>query len=147
MPTDSSSASQQISTVVVNWNGVNSDYFELCNGVKQGGVMSPLLFSVYLNNLMQDLNRSKLGCYMGAICCNAFAYADDIVILSPTCDALMKMARICEQYAIQFSLSFNPNKCVLIIFFRIRMFLWIMFVSRCTVALYRTLRMKNTWVM
>lgn len=106
-----------ISTAVVNWNGVNSDHFKLCNGVKQGGVMSPLLFSVYLNPLMQDLNRSKLGCYMGAICCNAFAYADDIVILSPTCDALRKMVRICEQYAIQFSLSFNPNKCVLIIFF------------------------------
>ncbi len=100
-----------ISTAVVSWNGVNSHYFKLCNGVKQGGVMSPLLFSVYLNPLMQDLNRSKLGCYMGAICCNAFAYADDIVILRPTCDALRKMVRICEQYAIQFNLSFNPNKC------------------------------------
>ncbi len=79
--------------------------------------MSPLLFSVYLNPLMQDLNRSKLDCYMGAICCNTFAYADDIVILSPTCDALRKMVRLCEQYAVQFSLSFDPNKCVLIIFF------------------------------
>ncbi len=98
--------------------------------------MSPLLCSVYINHLMQDLNRSKLGCYMGAICCNAYAYADDI-ILSPTCDALTKMVRICEQYAIQFSLSFNPNKCILIIFFRIHMSLWITYVSRCTVALCR----------
>ncbi len=84
-----------IRTAVFSWNGVNSEHFKLCNGVKQGGVMSPLLFSVYLNPLMQDLNRSKLGCCIGAICCNAFAYADDIVILSPTCDALRKMVRIC----------------------------------------------------
>ncbi len=60
-----------ISTVVVSWNGVNSDRFELSNGVIQVGVMSPLLFSLFINPLMQDLNRSKLLCYMGAMCCNA----------------------------------------------------------------------------
>ncbi len=45
-----------------------------------------------------------------------FAYADDIVVLSPTCNALRKMVTICERYALNFSLSFNPNKCVLVIF-------------------------------
>ncbi len=105
-----------ISTAVVSWNGVNSDQFKLCNGVKQGGVMSPLLFSIYINPLMQNLNNGKVGCYMGDICCNAFAYADDIVILNPTWEALRMMVKICEQYATQFSLNFNPNKCVLILF-------------------------------
>ncbi len=62
-----------ISTAVVSWNGVNSDQFMLCNDVKQGGVMSPLLFSIYINPLMQILNNSKVGCHMGDICCNAFA--------------------------------------------------------------------------
>ena len=85
-------------------------------------MISPLLFSIYINPLIQDLNISKLGCYMGDICCNAFAYADDIVILSPTCDALRKMVKTCEQYATQFSLSFNSNKCVLIVFFGFRCF-------------------------
>ncbi len=66
--------------------------------------MSPLLSSVSTNPLMQDLSRSKLGCYMGAVCCNVFAYAGDIVILSPTCDGFRKMMRVYEQYVIQFSL-------------------------------------------
>ncbi len=35
-----------ISTAVVGWNGVNSDQFKLCTGVKQGGVISPSLFSI-----------------------------------------------------------------------------------------------------
>ncbi len=104
-----------IRTALVSWNGVNSGQFKFYNGVKHGGVMSPLLFSIYINPLMQNLNNIKVGCYMGDICCNAFAYADDVVILSPTCDALRMMVKICEQYATQFSLSFNPNKCVLII--------------------------------
>ncbi len=106
-----------ISTAVVSWNGVRSDQFKLCNGVKQGGVISPLLFSVYIDPLLQQLNETKLRCYMGDICSNAFAYADDIVVLSPTCNALRKMVGICERYATNFSVSFNPNKCVLIIFF------------------------------
>ncbi len=32
-----------ISTAVVSWNGVNSDQFKLCNGVKQGSVISPIV--------------------------------------------------------------------------------------------------------
>ncbi len=78
-----------ISTAVVSWNGVNSDQFKLCNGVKPGGVISPLLFSIYTNPLVQELNK-RLGCYMGNICSNAFAHADPIVVLSPTCYALRK---------------------------------------------------------
>ncbi len=42
-----------ISTAVVSWNGVNSDRIKHCNGVKQRGVMSPLLFSIYINPWMQ----------------------------------------------------------------------------------------------
>ncbi len=38
-----------ISPAVVSWNGVKSDQFKLCNGVKQGGVISPLLLSVCNN--------------------------------------------------------------------------------------------------
>ncbi len=42
-----------ISTAVVSWNDVNSDQFKLCIGVKQSVVMSLLLFSIYINPLMQ----------------------------------------------------------------------------------------------
>ncbi len=103
-------------TGVVSWNGVISDQFKLCNGVKEGSVISPLLFSMYINPLIQDLNRSKLSCCMGGICCNTFAYADDIVVLSANCDVLRKIVRVCEQHETLFILSFNPHKGVLIIF-------------------------------
>ncbi len=50
---------------------------------------------------------------MGDICCNAFTYADDIGILSPTSDALRKIVRIYEQYVTQFSMSLNPlDSCI-----------------------------------
>ncbi len=43
-----------ISTALVSWNGVKSDQFQLCNGVKHGGVLSPVLFYIYLDPLMQE---------------------------------------------------------------------------------------------
>ncbi len=53
---------------------------------------------------------------MGDICCNVFAFADELVVFSPICNALKKMVTICERYDLEFSLSFNPDKCVLVIF-------------------------------
>lgn len=59
-----------IITAVVSWNGVNSDQFKLWNGVKQEGCDQSSTFLYVQNPLLQDLNKSKIGCYMGDICSN-----------------------------------------------------------------------------
>ncbi len=56
-----------ISSAVVSWNGAKSEQFKICNGVRQGGVQSPLLFSLYMNPLIQESNEGKLGYHMGDI--------------------------------------------------------------------------------
>ncbi len=134
-----------MSTAVVSWNGVISDQWKLCNGVSQGSVISFLLFSIYINILLQELNESKLGCYMGDICCNGFAYADDIVVRSTTCSALRKVVTICGWYASNFSLNFNPNKCVTVIFPDSDFYM-----NNVCIKMYghsvRNVRTENTWV-
>ena len=75
-----------------------------------------LLFAVYINPLINSLQQSKQGCYIGNICTNAFAYADDIVLLTPSCTALRSLINICEQYAYSYKLKFNPEKCTLLIY-------------------------------
>ena len=47
---------------------------------------------------------------------NAFSYADDILILSPLCKALKFVIAICEKYASEYKIQFNPDKCTLFIF-------------------------------
>ncbi len=37
------------------------------NGVKQGGIISPILFCVYLDGLLNELTNSSLGCHMGGM--------------------------------------------------------------------------------
>ena len=49
----------------VKWDNKQSNYFQISNGVKQGGVISPLLFNCYIDNLFTHLQHSGLGCHVG----------------------------------------------------------------------------------
>ena len=50
-------------------------------------------------------------CFAGCL-----AYADDVVLLSPTVDALENMLKICEKYSVDFSIMFNTSKSKLLVF-------------------------------
>ena len=49
------------------WNGVKSTYFHISNGTRQGSVLSPTLFSVYIDDLLKELRRAGNGCHIGGI--------------------------------------------------------------------------------
>ena len=104
------------SSAVVSWNGTRSDSFTLSNGVKQGGIISAPLFAMYIDPLLHKLQKYGKGCNIGNLCANSFAYADDIVLLSPSCTALKGLVNICEIFARDTKMKFNPEKCTLLIF-------------------------------
>ena len=62
----------------VKWGNEHSDSFNVSNCVKQGGVISPLLFSCYIDKRFSQLEHSGLGCHVGISYTGAFCYADDI---------------------------------------------------------------------
>ncbi len=55
-----------------------STTFGISDGVKQDGVLSPFLFGIYIDELLNALKKSSYGCHIGNIFVRVFAYADDI---------------------------------------------------------------------
>ena len=66
----------------VIWNGAQSYSFKVSNGVRQGAVTSPILFSVYINGLFRKLRSSGLGCHLFGQFCGCLGYVDDLLVLS-----------------------------------------------------------------
>jgi len=57
------------------------------SGVRQVGVLSPALFVVYVDDLVSQLRDSGYGIHVGSLFVGCVLYADDIVLLSASCDA------------------------------------------------------------
>ncbi|KAJ0179383.1 hypothetical protein K1T71_005095 [Dendrolimus kikuchii] len=72
----------------VRWAGTLSDEYRLECGVRQGGISSPLLFNLYINQLIERLSSTHVGCYIDGICFNNISYADDMVLLGPSISAV-----------------------------------------------------------
>ena len=68
----------------IRWNNSVSDYFTISNGVQQGGVLCPVLFSIYLDQLIAQLRHICMDCYMNGLFTGVFIYADDITLLAPS---------------------------------------------------------------
>ena len=134
----------------VKWNRCISPKFDVTNGVRQGGVLSPLLFTVYVDDLLIKLKRNGIGCHIGHLFVGALGYADDIILLCPTVEGLKDMIKICEEYANEHSIMFNGSKSKYLVFGNYKYNPTIQVnnenVSRCDSALHlgHFLHTKNT---
>ena len=98
------------------WNGCESKTFPVTNGVRQGAVISAVLFSVYLDELLSRLEEAGIGCHINGNFYGAFAYADDLTLLAPTIDGLKQMFTILEKYGTEYKVKFNPVKTKCMVF-------------------------------
>ena len=81
---------------VVRWNSVISHPFRILAGVRQGGVLSPVLFALYIDGVIRRLESSGLGCKIHGLYVGCILYADDIILLAHTSVALQNMLDLCN---------------------------------------------------
>ena len=89
--------------------GKRSSSFKLTNGTRQGSVLSPVLFSVYLDDLLKELRNLQLGCHIGGCWFGGCGYADDLILLAPNREVLQKMVKICQKYGEDHNLVFSTD--------------------------------------
>ena len=95
---------------------VNTKYYRLSNGTRQGGVASPILFLVYMDELYKKLMLSGLGLCMGTTFMGVIGYADDMLLLATNLHSLNEMLKICEIFGREFDVCYNPTKSKCIVF-------------------------------
>ena len=94
----------------VKWADQFSEWFSITAGVRQGGILSPEFYSIYVDDLLVKLKQSGIGCHFSEYFAAALFYADDICILSPSIRGLESLLQICNDYCIEWDICLNPKK-------------------------------------
>ena len=100
----------------VQWCQTLTSSFKVCNGVKQSGDLSPMLFSVYVDSLLGRLEQSGVGYDIGGHFVGALAYADDVTLVGPSRSGIHTLINVCEQFARDYDITFNGTKHQLMFF-------------------------------
>ncbi len=103
----------QLCTESVRWQGGYSREYTIERGVRQGGVLSTSLYKIYINDLLERLAASELGCSIGPVYIGSPTCADDILLLSNCEYELQAMIDICSEYASSHHYSLHPQKSVI----------------------------------
>jgi hypothetical protein len=102
--------------ICVRWKNSVSSLFTVNNGTRQGGVISPYLFSRYVRDMLHVVSDSKIGCNVGGMFCNILAYADDMVLLSPSWRAMQELLNILHDCIQNIDMNCNVRKTVAMVF-------------------------------
>ena len=96
----------------IKWGNTESQCFNMSNGIRQGSILSPYLFNVYVDDLNIKLNETKVGCYVSNRPVNNFSYADDLALIAPSATALNQLLKTCELFARENYIIFSTTKSV-----------------------------------
>ena len=103
--------------VCVKHNGQLTDYFNSTSGLLQGEVMSPILFSFYVNDFeMHFLHENCPSVDIQLINLFLLMYADDTVIMSETREGLQNMLDALVSYTKKWNLTVNIDKTKIMVF-------------------------------
>ena len=92
----------------VKWGNSNkSGIFQISNGTRQVSVLSPALVSVYVQDLLDELQNLGVGCHVGNTYLGAVVWADDFLLLAPNRAAMQQMLDVAADYGVRNNLEFS----------------------------------------
>ena len=104
------------SSANVRLNGLYTNSFSIDSGVRQGDVLSPTLFALYINDLVLELNGSNMGVKCGAFSVACLLYADDLVIIADSEHKLQSQINAMYEWCRKWRMQVNINKSKIVHF-------------------------------
>ena len=90
-----------------------TDWFDVESGVKQGCIVSPTLFAMYIDDLVHNINSKNVGITYGEC---TLLYADDIVLIAPNEADLQNLIDVVQQWYSKWQLRLNLDKTKVVYF-------------------------------
>ena len=101
----------------VRVNGVLSELFDCHLGVRQGESLSPFLFSLFVNDMEQELkDKGVNGISIDDLKLYLLLYADDSVIFSSTREGLQMGLGVLQDHCTKWRLLINTDKTKVMVF-------------------------------
>ena len=94
----------------IKWGTQFSDWFLITAGVRQGGILSPDFYSIYVDDLVSKMKESGKGCQFLNHFVTALFYADDMAIIAPSIHGLEILLNICSDYCLEWDICLNVKK-------------------------------------
>jgi len=102
------------SSAQVKWNKTLSYSFRIAKGMRQGSLLSPSLFNIFINELLEKLRKKSCGASISDFHFTTAAFADDISLVSATVSGLQDLINECCSYAElwRFKFGLEKSQCV-----------------------------------
>jgi len=94
----------------IKWGNTSSQFFILSCGIRQGGVLSPYLFAIYIDGFVDKIRNCEFGCYIRNVCMAILLYADDILLTATSVTAHQMLLHICNHELSCIGMSINAKK-------------------------------------
>ena len=95
----------------VRTNDMLSPPITLNNGVRQGCVLSPMLFDVYIDDLVADLRTCGAGIHLGGRRIPGLLFADDVALVASSPASMAKALACVDRWCRKWRMSLNLDKC------------------------------------
>ena len=98
----------------VKWCTTSGRHYYINAGLRQGGILSSFLFKVYIDGILNTINKLNVECKLGLTNFNIMAYADDMVLIYnlPSSDNIFEKFTD-NLHSLYLNLNTNKTKCVI----------------------------------
>ena len=103
----------------VRWGDTMSDWFSILAGVRQGGILSPVFYCIYIDDLVRILSEAGIGCHIRGLFLSILLYADDMCLVAPSLKGLQRLLIMTETYCKDWDICLNSKKSKNMVFGKI----------------------------